>query len=363
MTKDLLISALPDTITTSRLALRQPLEADAEAMAALANNRRIASMVSRLPSPYGRSDALEFITRGARNAHEHAYAVTLRDGTLAGVISFHFETGHAPEIGYWFGEPFWGQGYATEAANTLLRIIDARAPMELEARAISSNAASLHILQKCGFAVTGERMGACGANKGVMISSMVRKAGERHKTTNPRLARDLPETIAMGHLVLRNPEMGDADTLAALANNPRIYRMTATMPYPYTVSDAQEFIAERETLDDERAYVIDHESFGAVGVVGVHLSGHAAPEIGYWLGEPYWGRNIATDAAGMLIGAMDAITPVTLQAWALCANKGSIRVLEKLGFDKLGEKPSSRERHQRALVSFHLRESHNDAHP
>jgi RimJ/RimL family protein N-acetyltransferase len=106
-------------LETERLVLRAPALADVKAIAALANDRRIAENTLRIPHPYQIADAEAFI--GAANTdREVTFLTTLRDGTVLGNCGIHMLDGKTPEIGYWLGVPYWGHGYATEAARALV---------------------------------------------------------------------------------------------------------------------------------------------------------------------------------------------------------------------------------------------------
>lgn len=76
-------------------------------------------------------------------------------GQVAGNIACFSDFGE-PDIGYWLGKAFWGKGIATRALAAFLRQIHTR---PLYARAAKDNAASLRVLQKCGFVITGEDKG------------------------------------------------------------------------------------------------------------------------------------------------------------------------------------------------------------
>lgn len=79
----------------------------------------------------------------------------LVNGVVAGYIS-QFEMFDEPEIGYWLGEEFWGKGVATEALTQFLATIAIR---PLYARTAKDNIASIRVLQKCGFTITGDDKG------------------------------------------------------------------------------------------------------------------------------------------------------------------------------------------------------------
>jgi RimJ/RimL family protein N-acetyltransferase len=143
-------------LETERLVLRAPRLADVKAVAALANDRRIAENTLRIPHPYRAADAEAFI--GAANAsdEEVVFLATLRDGSIIGACGIAMFDGVTPEIGYWFGVPFWGNGYATEAARALVdHAFTALGHEHLVAGARVSNPASRRVLEKCGFQWTG----------------------------------------------------------------------------------------------------------------------------------------------------------------------------------------------------------------
>jgi RimJ/RimL family protein N-acetyltransferase len=82
----------------------------------------------------------------------------LVNGRVAGnVVSF--EQDGEREVGYWIGEEYWGKGVATEALSQFLGHAEARRP--LHAAVAKHNAASISVLEKCGFAVLGEEEGEC----------------------------------------------------------------------------------------------------------------------------------------------------------------------------------------------------------
>ena len=104
-------------------------------------------------------------------------------------------------------------------------------------------------------------------------------------------------------LALRSPGAEDISRLAALANDPSIARMTLRMPHPYRVEDAEDFVVKVAAQDPMRArtVLIEHEDHGPVGVIGLFEDADPAPEVGYWIARPFWGRGFATEA---LQGAM-----------------------------------------------------------
>jgi len=143
-------------LETERLVLRAPRHEDAKAIAALINDRRIAENTTRVPHPYSLADAAEFIAAANQRESEATFAITTHDGDLLGMCGFDFRGDPAPEIGYWLGLPYWGNGYATEAARAVIDYAFNDLGYDvLLAGARVTNPASRRVLEKCGFQWTG----------------------------------------------------------------------------------------------------------------------------------------------------------------------------------------------------------------
>jgi RimJ/RimL family protein N-acetyltransferase len=137
-------------LETERLVLRRPTLADVKAIARLANDRRIAQNTARIPHPYGPGDAEAFVNFVAEQPQDTNFLIT-RDGEMIGGVGIDLKSA-APEIGYWLGVPFWGQGYATEAARAVIDYaFEEFGAAELRAGARVVNTASRRVLEKCGF--------------------------------------------------------------------------------------------------------------------------------------------------------------------------------------------------------------------
>ena len=143
-------------LETERLVLRAPRLDDAEAIATLINDRRIAENLARVPHPYSLADAEGFIGWANKNDSETSFLITLPDDTIIGGCGVGVLSGADPEIGYWLGVPYWGKGYATEAAHAVIDHAFTDLGYErLESGARVSNPASRRVLEKCGFQWTG----------------------------------------------------------------------------------------------------------------------------------------------------------------------------------------------------------------
>lgn len=143
-------------LETERLILRAPCFGDAKMVATLANDRRIAENAARIPHPYKLADAKDWIGAANTRTDDEAFIITLADETLIGACSLELRDGVTPEIGYWLGAPYWGNGYATEAVRALIDYAFGDLDhVALQAGARVTNPASRRILEKCGFQWTG----------------------------------------------------------------------------------------------------------------------------------------------------------------------------------------------------------------
>lgn len=144
----------------------------------------------------------------------------------------------------------------------------------------------------------------------------------------------------MVDIKLRKLELFDKTQMAHLANNKKIWdNVRDGFGHPYTEKNAEEFIQRQANSDTEKVFAIDFngELCGLCGLILQKDVYRKSAEIGYWIGEPFWGQGIATQAIGFLVShAFEEMDLVRLYAGVFEYNVGSIRVLEKNGFFKEG---------------------------
>ncbi|MBI5095465.1 MAG: GNAT family N-acetyltransferase [Candidatus Hydrogenedentes bacterium] len=137
--------------------------------------------------------------------------------------------------------------------------------------------------------------------------------------------------------VLRPLRVDDDVSIASLGNNRNIWlNVTNHFPHPYTIEDARAFIARRlETPGPPRTLAITLQDT-AVGVIDVDLKSDVycrTAVAGYWLGEPYWGRGIVTEALRLITNyAFQTFEIDRIEASVFAWNAASARVLEKAGY-------------------------------
>jgi ribosomal-protein-alanine N-acetyltransferase len=147
----------------------------------------------------------------------------------------------------------------------------------------------------------------------------------------------LPETLDCGPCRLRPWKAGDAPSLARHANNRNVWRnLRDIFPHPYAVRDAEAYIAfaiNAPAPDRHWAIDVEDEAVGALSILPGRDVERLSAEIGYWLGEDFWGRGIVTAAVRAAADAAFSTTDlVRLHAPVFAWNARSMRVLEKAGF-------------------------------
>jgi RimJ/RimL family protein N-acetyltransferase len=132
----------------------------------------------------------------------------------------------------------------------------------------------------------------------------------------------------------------DKERLAKLANNKKIWMNVRDMfPHPYTVSDAERFIESTTQQDPQSTFAIRY-NLKLSGVIGLVLQEDVyrfSAELGYWIGEPFWNKGIATHAVQLMVQyAFEELKLLKVFAGVFEGNEASKRVLEKCGFELEG---------------------------
>jgi RimJ/RimL family protein N-acetyltransferase len=147
----------PPTLQTDRLTIRPYSEKDIPELVRLIGTREVAATTLRIAHPYTERDARAFLEL-AEDPDKLWLTMTLRpDSRQIGGIGLRIDHDqqHA-ELGYWLGVPFWGQGYATEAAREMLRYgFEDLGMHRIYASHFKHNPASGHVLKKIGMRYEG----------------------------------------------------------------------------------------------------------------------------------------------------------------------------------------------------------------
>jgi len=139
-------------------------------------------------------------------------------------------------------------------------------------------------------------------------------------------------------LLLRPGFPEDAPALAKAIGDKMIARNLAVVPWPYTLRDAEAFLAAPRdpVLPSFLIFERTEAEPRLVGSCGLGRRPSGAVEMGYWIARPYWGRGFATEACRALIEIARALGLPALEGSHFVDNPASARVLEKLGFEPRG---------------------------
>ena len=143
-------------IETRRVALRPFTSEDASVVQRLAGDWNVAKTLALVPHPYSDGLAAQWIATHrdlAKSGTEYVFAITRQpDGELMGAISLRPKSGKYGELGYWLGPPYWGRGYATDAAQCMEAVaFDWLNMPQLTTTALKRNKASHRVLEKSYF--------------------------------------------------------------------------------------------------------------------------------------------------------------------------------------------------------------------
>ncbi len=140
-------------------------------------------------------------------------------------------------------------------------------------------------------------------------------------------------------LTLRWMASNDAERLSAFASDPLLLQKTETIPYPYDVPAAHEWIDEAEDLRARGAayrFAIEERlTQQFVGVSALMMLDRGVAELGYWLGRDYWGQGFGREAVAATIAfGKDILKLRSIQAVVYSENTASVAVLRGLGFEE-----------------------------
>ena len=142
--------------------------------------------------------------------------------------------------------------------------------------------------------------------------------------------------ITLTRCAARSWRASDADALAKHANNRNIWiNLRDAFPHPYSKRDAREFLKSLSQRSPETLFAIavNDEAVGGIGFVLHPDVERVSAEIGYWLGEAFWGRGIATEAlVAITAHAIQTHGLTRIYAVPFAWNAASCRVLEKAGY-------------------------------
>ena len=137
---------------------------------------------------------------------------------------------------------------------------------------------------------------------------------------------------------IRDWKIEDKVDLAENLNNEKILNnLRDGLPYPYTEKDAEDFINAMLSADKDKTYdfaiTLDDKVIGSIGVFRCDNIHYRTAEMGYYIGEKYWGNGYMTSAVKQMCKYIfDNTDIIRIFAEPFAYNTASCRVLEKAGF-------------------------------
>lgn len=140
--------------------------------------------------------------------------------------------------------------------------------------------------------------------------------------------------------VLRPLVASDADSLARHANDPAVAQnLRDRFPHPYQRADAESYIAHVTTRPQQTSFgiVVGTDAIGTISLMLGDDIARCSAEVGYWVGQSFWGRGIATEALRAATRyAFATVGLARVFAVPFASSHGSVRVLEKVGYVREG---------------------------
>lgn len=142
---------------TPRLVLRKLTPEDVPALVKYAGNKKVSDFILNIPFPYYEHDAamrVGYVHKGWKEGSRYVFAIEAKDRReLVGEVGVHLQgDAHSAQLAYWIGEPFWNQGWCTEAVEAVMAFVWKTLPVdEVHASCVLSNAGSVRVLEKLGF--------------------------------------------------------------------------------------------------------------------------------------------------------------------------------------------------------------------
>ncbi len=147
--------------------------------------------------------------------------------------------------------------------------------------------------------------------------------------------------LRAGATVVREWQTGDAEPLAVQANDRQVWLgLRDAFPHPYGPEDAKRFIDMARQMSPATFFAIEAggKVAGGIGYTKHPDVERIGAEVGYWLGQAFWGQGIATAALRLLTSHAFTANAELRRLYAVpyCSNPGSARVLEKAGYRREG---------------------------
>jgi RimJ/RimL family protein N-acetyltransferase len=343
--KDLGDIAHPPELSDGRIRLRRLRAADKAAVVKACNDGLIERFCFRVPYPYEESDFMDFLSYNeqfwANELIANWTVVDAESDDLLAMISLDVVAlRQAGEIGYWCAPWARGKG-VTSAAVRLVRdwAFDELELERLELTTDVDNYGSQRVAQAAGFRREGIMRG--------YLTARTRRAddvlfGMKHDDPREPVATLPDPRLEDGTVVVRPFWIEDAPAVQAACDDPDVARWIYLVPSPYTLDDAEAFIADswRRLVAGERARLAIADAGGErlLGSVSLDLfADRQAAEMGYWIAREARRQGFALAAARLVVRwAFEEIGIERLEILTYPGNAASQALAQELGFRREG---------------------------
>lgn len=340
--------AMPPTLATQRLTLRVFEDNDIDQLCALVGDKRVYETTLNIPHPYTEDDARSWLARQFDVWDDGGAAFGMFDrasGDLIGGITLMTARPHdRAELGYWIAVPYWGHGYASEAAHAVVDFGFRELGLErIWAGHFGHNEASGRVQRKIGMRFEGVLKRQF-KKDGVFVDDVVHAViREEWETGRPTVRSTVP-TLDTPRLILRPPTLLDLEDMCENCRHKEVADGVLTIPHPFTEEDGRTRLREC-IFDNENGkacvwFITLAESDAVIGDCGFRPEDdHARAVMGYTIRPQHWNSGYATEAIGaMLQYAFASRVPAVhrMAADHYVDNHASGRVCEKLGMAREG---------------------------
>lgn len=157
-------------------------------------------------------------------------------------------------------------------------------------------------------------------------------------------------------LKLRDLKIEDADRVFELASNWNVAKTTLNIPHPYPLNGATIWIEEVLSDIKSQSKIVQAVEFRGelIGVIGLLNVQRAEGEIGYWVGEQFWGKGFASQMSSKFVSFLKSHSNInSIIGHCFQSNIASRKVLESIGLNQIGEEPTiNREGNTDTILKF-----------
>jgi RimJ/RimL family protein N-acetyltransferase len=329
---------------SGRLTLRPWQPSDAPAVEAIMADQRMLQYLN-FPNPYTAEAARQFTTEFAPKARETGVELGCAlaenaTGTVVGAAGLHLSPNTDPEIGYWVAVPHWGNGYATEASQTLARFAFDAGARRVQIRCDVANTGSARVALRAGFRFEGVLRGHVQSGRGWADCAVF---GRLHNDAEGAVRPSWPGLTPLtdGVVTVRPMTAEDWPIVLADHNNPEARRWSLS---DHVLTEAQaRAIAESAPLDwlvRQQARLVICDAATGRGAGSMVLRGFGPPDVvgvGYGVLPEFRGRRFTTRALNLLADwAFTSTSIARLELGCKQGNVASAKAAEAAGFVREG---------------------------